>query len=963
MIQEEKIKIIKSTANLISDLIDTEYHAEYYLLDDLNAIIDKYVKESIYAPLLAGYTDEEIEFLRKNIISSKMISFGTSVVICEEADDWFDKIPVDPIDNHTHFGRYKKYLQDVNGFSTTTLDELSSKTLNPIMNHAGNPKLDSFDKRGLVIGDVQSGKTLNFIGLINKAFDAGYKLAIVLTGTIEALRQQTQKRIDYGVVGFNSDVQTDATVSAFIGVGEKKYNPTQSRFTTALTTRETDFNGPYATKICISLNEIATPVILVVKKQVSTLKKIYEWLGKQHSLIEKKPQSEWKNPDKEEYKTIKQTDFPLFVIDDEADYASINTKDDENNPTFTNAWIRKILGLFKKQTYIGFTATPFANIFINHETDVEEYGKDLFPKDFIVNIEPPKSYIGANEIFLEDGKYQNSIIYEDICPEVKSSKSRYYTPFKAVPDSMKKALYDYFISNVIRDLRGDTKAHRAMLINISMTIDNHFIICEKVTALVEKILQDYYLHCKVPPYTSKFIEETKQEFEKEYSHCGYDWEDILKRLPDSNIAPSKSAANRIQVLIVNSANKMIDYEDYKETGARLILIGGFSLSRGLTLEGLCVSYFSRNSKTFDTLFQMGRWFGYRPNYEDLFRVYMPEELVGWYKGICSSMEELKDDVRRMRDAGKKPIEFGLRVKNDVATLKITAKNKMLYAEDGFKTVIGYGSVIPTPDIYCSPKINQENLQSIENLLKTDMDTYGLKIETDEVSKNKIIHDVSLETILQIINTTDFPEANDFYNKQSLIEFLKNPDFLDKMQKWDVVFAEGRKTESNKDKVFKFLGEDIYLTGRQFDKRSKAVDYLRIQGSIEQLHNPRDTRAGLDKDIYDSIVEEEKQYFESDPKNKTKTWSESRIPSVKYLIKDRKPMLLIYVIDLKIIKNENEAISEEVYKDFEEAKVHPVGIALGIPRLTDVLTAKTLYKVNTVAQQGKAEDIVIEYEED
>ena len=242
---------------------------------------------------------------------------------------------------------------------------------------------NSFLYRGLCIGDVQSGKTSTYIGLINKAADAHYRVIILLTGTIEKLRRQTQQRIDEGFIGLDSYAFTLEKDNVQVGVGA--IDPNTSGW--AVTSTTSDFNAATAKKIVGQLNNISAPVILVLKKNKSVLEKLERWLRFYNAN-----------------KTTKKIDLPMLLIDDEADNASVNTKKDDE-VTAINKGIRKLLVLFEKANYVGFTATPYANIFIDPDTEKEMLDHDLFPRDFIYALEAPSNYIGARSIFGENAPY------------------------------------------------------------------------------------------------------------------------------------------------------------------------------------------------------------------------------------------------------------------------------------------------------------------------------------------------------------------------------------------------------------------------------------------------------------------------------------------------------------------------------------------------------------------------------
>ena len=814
---------------------------------------------------------------------------------------------------------------------------LSTDVLNPIMNQLGNPKAtESFERYGLIIGDVQSGKTLNYIGLINKAADAGYKIIIVLTGTIETLRRQTQGRIDEGFVGFDSDSAIKKE-DKIVGVGNDSLTK-KERQAASFTTKESDFDGKIANTLGLSMNMLKTPVVIVAKKNVKILQRIYDWLYENNS------------------KTGGKINYPLLLIDDEADNASINTKDEDDDPTKTNASIRKMLFLFSKYTYVGYTATPYANIFINPDVYDEKLGHDLFPKDFIFILTPNKEYIGGRDIFLDEGRYQKALIANDDCEAIlpHSHKKDYW--LNGIPESLKDALAMFAISNVIRDLRGDVNTHRSMLINISRFICMHDVIKDYVQSTFKSYLDSYFTYGKTNEDDANLVRAQKL-YDSQYASAktNYTWYEIKCKLYDSN--------KDVQFISVNSDNDMIDYKQYEEIGARTIFIGGMSLSRGLTLEGLCISYFFRFSRTYDVLFQMGRWFGYRKSYDDLVRIYMPTELMSWYRIITESNEQLRIDLLKMQLAMKKPSDFGIRVMNDSTKLKITNPGKMRSAATDYETVIGFGEVIPTPDIYVDPEINKANLNVTLDVLASEIDNHDLKIETDGITNNKCIKGVSVQAIEDIVRGTRFSSANDVYDKDAVLDFLSR--YRDTyLNNWDVVFIEGSKKINTNLIHLDKLNLDIHKPRKRFDT---YYNYLRMQGSREQLHNPTDTSACLPSMEEKKRLDDEfKELYKRTHPTKESQAKNPLTPAKQYLdTKNRNPLFMIFLVELS--KEDISSKDEDSIKRLENNNAVPFGIALGIPKYTDEISDVTTYKINVVEQRKKREKenyvLEDEYEEE
>ena len=533
------------------------------------------------------------------------------------------------------------------------------------------------------------------------------------------------------------------------------------------------------------------------------------------------------------------------------------------------------------------------------------------------------------------------MIVNDDCGEVLPASHKKEHGFDNVPSTLQDALMLFAISNVIRDIRGDENTHRAMLVNISRFISMHEIIKAYIEDFFKKMLSSYFTYGKTND-SDAILDRTEALYNREYaatSNGKYVWYEIKCKLYESN--------KNVMFINVNSDNEMINYKEYANYGAKAVFVGGLSLSRGLTLEGLCISYFYRYSKTYDVLFQMGRWFGYRKNYEDLFRIFMPKELIGWYATITESMEQLRSDLVKMQMSGKKPSDFGIRVMNDSSKLKITNASKMRTAATAYDTVIGFGEILPTPDIYLSPSISEKNIRNTMSLLASDIEANVLKIETDAVSGNKCIKNVSVETIMNIVENTIFSPANDVYDKEAVLNFLaryKDTYF----NKWDVVFVEGFKKTNENIYHIDELDLDIHKSKKQFDT---YYNYLRMQGAREQLHNPNDTIACLPsievKNQLDKEFQELYKRTHADPAKKPIT------PAKQYLdTKERKPLLMIYLIELSDVEMTDK--KAKAIEDFDDANTVPFGIALGIPKYTDEVSETTVYKINVVEQRKRRE---------
>ncbi len=602
--------------------------------------------------LSPGLSEQELEEIARDIEFKQGIKAGLGAIVDDEGFvPWLDeeKASIEPY----YWERYKKLILQ-NGLPEDVIIDTDIVT-DKILSRLGNPKKNvPWDRRGMVVGHVQSGKTANYTGLICKAADAGYRLIIVIAGIHNNLRNQTQARIDEGFIGRDtgkSQATKSGNIKHVIGVGKFDSNRTP----VSLTNTIQDFNKATASSNTSEIDSYKVPVVLVIKKNHRTLENLLEWLGD--------------NSAKGDRAMI---DQPMLLIDDEADNASINTNYGKKLVTKINGQIRDLLNLFHRSCYVGYTATPFANIFIDPDQEHEMFSEDLFPRDFIIGLGAPSNYFGASKIFIE-GISENKtkwIRYIQDNETILPIKHKIDHPLDDLPLSLKDSLRAFLISRTIRNIRGHKRSHCSMLVNASRFTAVQSKLRNRLHDELEKIKNAVRISASLGSSArdNKEIAALYDVWKREYQDCFYNWDIIQSELHDS-IASAK-------VVEVNSKENNLKYLEAVERGQTVIAVGGFSLSRGLTLEGLTVTWFLRNTMMYDTLMQMGRWFGYRTNYEDLCRIWMPEKAVSWYSYIANATEELHEELRLMQEANATPKQFGLAVRSHPASLLITARNKL-----------------------------------------------------------------------------------------------------------------------------------------------------------------------------------------------------------------------------------------------------------------------------------------------
>lgn len=877
----------------------------YQLQNEREITEEKIVNYVKFFKQLNNISKNEEEEVIKEIQTKLAIKMDTGACLKERHHKpWYHQAK-SRID-HKFWNRYKDYLIFDNGFSPSQVNAIDYST-DEILDMLGNPNEDGeFSRKGLVIGDVQSGKTTTYTAIINKAADAGYRIIILLTGTIEKLRQQTQGRLDSGFVGLDSNALLNNKDEIECGVGKRD----RSVKGWTITSTANDFNARLANQLNIPLNTVTSPVLFVLKKNKSVLEKLEQWL-------------KLYNHDT----TDKRISAPMLLIDDEADNASVNTKNEDESPTAINRCIRNLLKLFTKSNYVGFTATPYANIFINPDTDDEMLKDDLFPRHFIYALEAPSTYIGATDMFGENAKYGFMIKNNDDCENYLPEKHKkdFDLP-NDLPLSLKKAIASFMIANTIRDLRGDKTKHRTMLINISRFINIHEKIFRQVNGYIKIVQQEVYNYSKMGESALShpnilFIKKVfEEDFEnKQNKNYGiFTWREVQNSLTES-IMP-------IEVRTINggSASKNLNYDEYIDSGLRLVAIGGFSLSRGLTLEGLCTSYFYRNSKMYDTLMQMGRWFGYRKRYDDICRVWMSENSVNWYTYISEASEELKKQVGRMRDLGLTPEQFGLGVRSDTSSLMVTAINKMRYTEDYYMTISLSGAVVETPYLSAIKEVNDRNYIAVEqffNRLKENninkANNESLKLSLRKATQ---FLNVPKKYVVELLNNYESHFMNFSFNTEVLVGLIEN--YKDStVNNWDVLIASGDCPSIN------CFGIEMAPVLRSF-RLNDETKSIQMSGSKTRLGTVNSAKAGLTIKKATDIEAEIKRVLNKDRLSENDYFNSSYY---------RNPLLVIYPV---VLKNKNPEL---------KISNHDIifGLSVGIPSLGSKNNNKYKYKINRV----------------
>ncbi|HPF39595.1 MAG TPA: Z1 domain-containing protein [Phycisphaerae bacterium] len=802
----------------------------------------------------------EAEYLARRFEERHGVTMTIGAVLTErEYEPWLDaaQAEIDPY----YWNRYRKLLGDKH-FSGQVIAK-SDEVTDRILGLMESPDRDGpWDRRGMVVGHVQSGKTANYTGLICKAADAGYKLIVVIAGIHNNLRNQTQLRIDEGFVGRDSARLLSKTSERFVGVG--RYD--QTRRPVTFTNSVKDFNKQMATGLGIQLQALNEPAVFVIKKNPTTLKNLIDWL-REHSAGH----------------NGETVDIPMLLIDDEADNASINIRYGKDEVSRINGRIRELLKLFGRSCYVGYTATPFANIFIDPDTYDAMVGQDLFPRHFVVSLDPPSNYFGPESVFLNSD--QAVVRHIDDNEDLLPLRHKIDHVVAALPPSLIDALRAFVLTRAIRLLRGHRTAHCSMLVNASRFTNVQKQLRNEIHSRLTRLQDAVRVHGALPlnqAMRNPEIASLHDIWHREFSDAGHVWAEVLQSLHDS--------AAPIKVVEINSKSSgTLNYADHSSNGLSVVAVGGFSLSRGLTLEGLNISYFLRNSMMYDTLMQMGRWFGYRPDYADLCRVWMPEEAEGWYSHVAESIEMLRDELRQMEAAGATPEQFGLKVRSHPDTLIVTARNKI---GSGEKVVVSIGlgnHFVETAILKREESVLARNLNAARRLASSMENSKTKLSKADKVKTGWLVRGVPVALIKDFLSGFDNHPGALITDPGPIRRYIEDRE-ADELRLWDVLFA-SLGSETPESVTDNSLGIPIICQSRTAGTKSDATT-LRITNK-QRVASRGVEKTGLDEA---ETLRVETQYREEHEKQGMKSVN---YPDRIYRAIRPRPLLIVHLLKVEV----------------------------------------------------------------
>lgn len=689
------------------------------------------------AGFAASLVQEAVERHKASVSKVKLLKDPPAMV--EPHEDWY----AGPAEMDPCWPALKSYLvnrkhwpQDV----VDTVDQASTR----IVGLLAQPSQPRFAKRGLVLGYVQSGKTANFTAVISKAADAGYKLFIVLSGLHNGLRAQTQKRLEDELVRLNPKLWH------------------------TLTTVDADFE-PHGNVAALLAEHTNQRVLCVMKKNGPRLRALLKWLSTGKGAL---------------------AHCPMLMIDDEADQASVDTKGTDA-PSVINKLILDILRSFPRSAYVAYTATPFANVL--SDTSSREL---LYPRDFIVDLPRPAAYFGAERIFgrlplnqedpPDNGLDMVRIVEADEEAQLHppSAKERFSFEPQVTP-SLAAAIEWFCLASAARRARGQQHQHMSMLVHTTVYTDVH----ERFGEALQQHLAVFKHRLAVPETRERLAKVWDTELERvppaAFGEEPVPFEEVWRRLPEVLDDPKRGGVE----VVVDNAQSESRLVFPTERGTTQIVVGGNTLSRGLTIEGLTVSFYLRTSGTYDTLLQMGRWFGYRAGYADLARIWTTAELTNAFSHLALVEQEIRRDVALYEELGATPADFGPKIRTHSA-LAITAPMKMRYAVEA---EVSYSGDIKQT-LYLDEKDGETlsgNLKAARTLLA---DAAKLVAPERVWDRHILFRGLNVSYILEFLQSYRVHERDRDIQNHLLVSYIQKQNDLRELLRWNVAVV-GMKSAS------------------------------------------------------------------------------------------------------------------------------------------------------------------------
>lgn len=874
----------------------------------------------LFEDLSATEIDEVLQEL--TLENTVEMALGGSIVDEETFKPWIARRRGET--DTPRWDAYKKLLIS-RDWEANVISTLDTQT-DDVVELLGNPAQPdgTWPRRGLLMGEVQSGKTATYLGILNKALDYGYRVIIVIGGHTENLRQQTQARFDTDLLGIDSETWEDGISNAairYVGVGE--ISGLRSHL---MTTVRHDFSKSKRGS-SITWVDGGLPTVFITKKTPSLLNNIRTYIKSQA------PGG--------------RLDIPLIVIDDESDWGSPNTRD-KDDPTSVNRAIRALLDVSTRSSYLAITATPFANIFIDDQAAFEfvekpERGEpvadgpgtvltDLFPSDYIRVMFPPTTYLGIGTYFPEGGHSAIDTEVED-CLQIIPIKHKNHHPVAALPESMKTALIVFLLGTAVRRLRDKKTKPASMLINVSRFKSVERSVAELAEGFLSQtvavILGEFARRAST---RSSSAETVRDIWTVRFANVtDVTWQQVSEKLVE--------IANEFRVDLINGDTAkerakrrklMTVTEREADDLVPKIVVGGDILSRGLTLDGLQVSYFVREPRTMDTLMQMGRWFGYRPRFDDLVRVWMPETTRTDFEHSAEVTEELRDTLLDMKARGLTPRDFGLRVRVHPDSVAIVAANKGRDTE-----VVEIGPIVwenrlaESYDLTGEADVEQQNQAAVEALIAR----LGYTESVETSGGFSAWTNVPLDVVLDFFGTFQGDRDSQWFGPgaDGALPITDAFKVTPGNERWTVALI----SSSGGGAQHQFGAISVGMSRRNKMGRSRSDGHIRLDRR----------RVASGTDVAGSLPKSEREAMDAEPRF---TVSGKRMTSqAQTLAAIDHPILMIYAVTADEPKDPEDLDLERV-----EAGLSRIAVAIAFPKMTqdeieDATRDSKTYRVNQV----------------
>ncbi len=907
---------------------------------EFNDIFDeavKFINQMKDIPIVSKEEENEIKQDYFNKYLSKCTYQSPDIVslVDHEHEEWLEK--KNSSIKWRQWEKYSAFLETEKKFSKKNIEAIG-KLADKIIDRLEDPEKENYiHVKGLLMGEVQSGKTGSFMAVLHKAVDVGWRFLIVLSGVTDDLRHQTQQRINFDFIGYTLSALSD---HQNCGIREKILNYDIFDIE-PLTDLGSDFNKENCSGKILK-NDSKKVYILVCKKNASILKNLLTWLGVEKST-----------PTKFQDRREIAKKMPCLIIDDEADQASPNTKENIDEYTAVNRAIRNLLRFFEKSAYLAVTATPYANIFINpffpESAENENRLQDLFPKNFIFVKPTPIGYTGVNELF---GSNQKSLELNQkvIITIEQNDEELFRKPLKKddhidkLPRSLVTALRYFFCCCVYKEITVDS--HVSMLTHIDFRKEHHHTIAELIDEFYNDELNSITLE--------QGLSGNELQFNDRYNEYRYIWEHgcFSKNIvydPNTEYETFRSLSKtdfstvwksylcntlkKVRIETINSdrsrnssskAEKLANIYE-KCPNSKLILVGGNALSRGITIEGLCVTYLTRSCGAIDTLLQMGRFFGYKGYDIKIMKIWLTQNIQEMFEEAAIAQQEFVEQVKIMNDHNETPSTFGFRIHKAPAYLKlrIAARNKMYHSTTVTLNVNIAGHPLQSSKLPLDIEMLKKNKEIVSSFVNDLSKNHVMPQNTPGKYEDIVWTNVDSNKIAKLIADFNAFGWGDI-NKESIASYIN-----DKLanEKWIVSVISNKKEKHDKYDLFNLKQKVVAVPSKVYVKQIENIRYIYFSnGSLMR-----------GSDLTRRLTNQEKnQLLENSGKEQLDNGDVVRNRCNLNL----HPQLLIYSVQPDFFKDE---ITNKDYADLV------CGLAIGVPCNHDLqkTEVKLKYDVNDI----------------